>query len=189
MSASVPVYLLTSLASPQAGALPPDQAPQSSRMTLSLPESGLAASLSFGWLRVSLNAPLSEPVLAMSTMPSGALSPGRRPETVNSAVLSALLPIVSVPVLKVFAGLADEAVKSAPEATVTPTAASTVPSVARVRRGCRESVARRDIGLRGLDGERLRGSRLAGGGEEGGSAVCDVIGWMHQTLKSANAPT
>jgi hypothetical protein len=55
------------------------------------------------------------------------------------------LDIVSVPALKVLAGFADEAVKSAPEATVRPTAASTVASAPSVRRGCRTSMAKRDM--------------------------------------------
>src|SRR3954470_15831893 len=82
----------------------------------------------------------------MSTVPV-VVSVGRMPLSDRIAELALLLDIVSVPVLNVLAGFADDAVKSAPEATVTPTAASTVASVARVRRGCRESVARRDMGL------------------------------------------
>src|SRR3954471_22375691 len=178
MSASVPVYLLTSLASPQTGAVVPLQVPQSSRMTLSLADSGLAASLSFGAPRVSVNGLASEPVFAMSTTPSGAASPGRRPEAANRAVLSALLDIVSVPVLNTFDGFAEAAVKSAPDATVTPTAASAVASVASVRRGCRERMARRDMGLpvEGC-GSAGGGNRARAGGREiAGSTVTEFIG-------------
>ena len=139
----MPVYLLTSSESPQTGGVLPLKAPQSSTVTFSCCESGWAESLSFGVPTDSVKSPLSEPVLAMSTVPTEAASPGRIPEAVRIAD-DWLSDMVSVPVEKTFAGLAEEAVKSAPEATVTPTAASTVASVARVRRGCRESVARRD---------------------------------------------
>ena len=45
------------------------------------------------------------------------------------------LDIVSVPVVNVLLGFADVAVKSAPEAAVTPTATSTVARAASVRLG------------------------------------------------------
>src|SRR3954468_11203473 len=102
----------------------------------------------------------------MSTVPV-VVSVGRMPLSDRIAELALLLDIVSVPVLNTFAGFADDAVKSAPEATVTPTAASTVASVASVRRGCRVSGAR-DMGLQGrIEGGRRFGSRLAGGSEGG----------------------
>src|ERR1700754_3381651 len=158
---------------------------------LSLLDSGLVESLSTGVPRVSVNAPLSERVLAMSTVPTVGAPPGRMFEAVSTALLAALLNCDSVPVLNTFAGFADEAVKSAPEATVTPTAASTVASVARVRRGCRVSGAR-DMGLPGGSDRRAAylWSHLAGGSEGGfGSAVVPVIGWNRVQQQSANAPT
>ena len=115
-AATVPVYLVTSSLSPQVGAVEPLKTPQSSMTALSLPDSGLAASLSLGVSRLSVKTPLSEPVLAMSTVPSDAAAPGRRPLAVSTAAFSLELDIVSVPVLNVLAALADWAVKSAPEA-------------------------------------------------------------------------
>src|SRR4051812_29076607 len=129
------MYLLTSSASPQTGAVEPLKTPQSSMTALSLPDSGFVVSESVGVPRVSVKAPLSVPVLAMSTVPSAGASPGRRPEAVRIAVLDALLDIASVPVLNVLAAFADDAGKSAPEATVTPTAARTVARAASARRG------------------------------------------------------
>ena len=85
--------------------------------------------------RVSVNAPEREPVLAMSTVPETGGSPGRRSPAVRIAAFSRLFDIVSVPVVKVLAGFAAVAVKSAPEAAVRPPAASTVASAASVRRG------------------------------------------------------
>src|SRR6266545_2424506 len=86
----------------------------------------------------------------MSTVPVDE-SPGRRFDAVKTAALSALLDVDSVPVEKVLAGLADWAVKSAPEATVRPAAARTVASAPSVRRGRLTSRARRDMETDFLD--------------------------------------
>src|SRR5689334_1340616 len=123
--------------------------PQSVTVTFSFADSGFVVSLSTGVPRVSENVPASEPVLAMSTVPTAGVPPGLRLEAVRIAEFAALSYIDSVPALNVLAGFAEAAVKSAPEATVTPTATSTVASVARVRRGCRVSGARRVMELPG----------------------------------------
>ena len=68
-------------------------------------------------MRESVNAPDRPPVFWMSTVPVAAVPPGRRPEAVRTAVPSLEFAMVSVPDEKVFDGLADEAVKSAPEPT------------------------------------------------------------------------
>src|SRR4051794_34827745 len=114
----------------------------------------------------------------MSTVPVAGVPPGRRLEAVRIALLAALLNCDSVPVLNTFDGFADAAVKSAPEATVTPTAASTVASVARVRRGCRGRGGR-DMGLQGrMEGGRpLREPSRRRERGRGGSAVTPAIGW------------
>src|SRR5215212_6140910 len=54
--------------------------------------------------------------------------------------------MLSVPAAKVFAGLADEAVKSAPEPTTAPTASSSVSSAPSASRGLAMMKRRRDIG-------------------------------------------
>src|SRR3954469_23457856 len=144
ISASVPEYLTTSSASPQLGAVPSvANVPQSLTTRLSLAESGFVTSVSTGVLLVSVKAPPRLPVFLMSTVPA-AVPPGRRLDAVRTARLSALLDIDSVPVEKVLAGLADCAVKSAPDATVRPVAARTVARAPRVRRGRLTSRARRD---------------------------------------------
>src|SRR5215207_3165374 len=175
MSAIVPEYLLTSLPSPQTGVVETLNVPQSSITTLSLPASGLTASVLVTVPRASVKTPSSEPVFSMSTVPS-LVSPGRMPEAVRIAASARLLDIVSVPVLNVLAGLAEEAVKSAPDATVTPTAVVTVASTARVRRGCRTRWARRDMILLGDCGRQLFAA-----------AIC--FGGTQTSLKSGNAPT
>ena len=70
MSAIVPVYLLTSSPSPQVGVTATVNVPQSSMTTLSLPASGLVASVLVTVPRASVKTPLSEPVFSMSTVPS-----------------------------------------------------------------------------------------------------------------------
>src|SRR5689334_15324537 len=127
MAASVPVYLTGSPAS-QLGGLPATKAPQSTTLTLSFADSGLALSLSVIVPRVSVKAPERVPELPMSTWPVRAGSPGRMSVAVNSAEPASELYIASVPVAKDVDGLADEAVKSAPDAAVMPTATRTVAS-------------------------------------------------------------
>src|SRR5690242_9895226 len=105
----------------------------------------------------------------MSTVPTAGVPPGLRLDAVRIAEFAALSYIDSVPALNVLAGFAEAAVKSAPEATVTPTATSTVASVARVRRGCRVSGARRVMELPGRirigNGTAWEPSRLEGARE------------------------
>ena len=72
--------------------------------------------------------PLSEPVFSMSTVPVWAASPGRRLLADSTATPSLELPIVSVPEAKVFAGLAEVALKSAPEPTTAVAASRSVRS-------------------------------------------------------------
>ena len=72
--------------------------------------------------------PLSEPVFAMSTVPVWAASPGRRLLADRTATPSLELPIVSVPEANVFAGLAEVALKSAPEPTTAVAASRSVRS-------------------------------------------------------------
>ena len=55
------------------------------------------------------------------------------------------LLMVSVPAVKVLPALAVDAVKSAPEAPVTPTATRTVARAARLRRGFALRLLKRDI--------------------------------------------
>src|SRR3954471_23959939 len=97
----------------------------------------------------SVNAPGRLPVFWMSTVPE-AVSPGFMFGMVNTA-LDELLPMPSVPAVKVFEGFAALAVKFAPDPTVIPTAARTTASAAMVRRGCAARADRRDTqGLRGM---------------------------------------
>jgi hypothetical protein len=85
----------------QVGAVAPLKTPQSSTLRSSWP-SRAPVSTTFDVERV--NVPGTLPVLAMSTVPL-TLSPGFRFVALNSA-LEALLPIVSVPAVKVLAGFA-----------------------------------------------------------------------------------
>src|SRR3954453_19091864 len=97
----------------------------------------------------SVKVPGRLPVFWMSTVP-GTVSPGLRLVALNSA-LDELLPMPSVPAVKVFEGFAALAVKFAPDPTVMPTAARTTASAAMVRRGCAARADRRDTqGLRGM---------------------------------------
>src|SRR4051812_479626 len=171
MAASVPVYL-TGSATSQVGAVAPTYAPQSTSLTFSLPERGLTVSLSVGVPRVSVKVPDSEPPLPTSTVPTRAGSPGRMSVAeVKIAWPSLLFEIDSVPVANVVFGLAEDAVKSAPDAAVIPTATSTVASAASVRLGRSTRACRRDMRgmtllVRGMDGRRRGRSayprRLAG---------------------------
>jgi hypothetical protein len=102
---------------------------------LSISDSGFVPSVSSGVPRVSVKAPDSVPLLPMSTVPVRGVSPGFMPEAARIAAAGLLFEIDSVPVVKVFEGFAEVAVKSAPEAAVMPTATSTVASAASVRRG------------------------------------------------------
>ena len=95
----------------------PTNVPQSTTVTLSLAESGLTASESTGVVRESVKAPARLPVFSMSTVPVAAVPPGLRSLAVRTAVPSLEFRIDSVPEANVFAGLAEEAVKSAPEPT------------------------------------------------------------------------
>src|SRR4051794_4706428 len=133
----------------QVGAVVPEKSPQSSTLRSSWPS---RAPVSTGLDVESVNVPGTLPVLAMSTVPE-TLSPGFMFGAVNSA-LDALLPMVSVPLVKVLDGLAACAVKFAPEPTVMPTAASTTASAPMVRRGCAARADRRDTGTASEEGER-----------------------------------
>src|SRR3954471_16362726 len=109
MADSLPVYLTWSLASPHVEGVAPANAAQSTTLTLSLPDSGLPVSLSFGVPRVSVNAPDSEPPLPTSTVPTRAGSPGRMSVAdVKIAAPSLVFEMDSVPVANVVLGLADE---------------------------------------------------------------------------------
>src|SRR3954453_12387988 len=125
----------------QVGAVVPEKSPQFSTLRSSWPS---RAPVSTGLEVESVNVPGTLPVLAMSTVPL-TLSPGVRFGAVNSA-LDELLPIVSVPAVKVLAGLAACAVKFAPEPTVMPTAARTTASAPMVRPGWAARADRRDTG-------------------------------------------
>ena len=92
---------------PQAGAVEPENAPQSRTTMRSLPDSGFAPSESSTAPRVSVNSPDSVPVLAMSTVPTVAASPGRMPAALRTAAPALSFDIVSEPVANVFAGFAD----------------------------------------------------------------------------------
>src|SRR5690242_12724840 len=125
-------------------------------LTLSLADSGFAPSLSVGVPRVSVKLPERLPALPTSTVPTRAGSPGRMSVAdVKMAVPSLVFEIDSVPVANVVFGLADVAVKSAPEAAVIPTATSTVASAASVRLGRSTRACRRD-----MRGETLLGTGL-----------------------------
>ena len=100
-----------------------------------MPDSGFEPSLSTGVPRLTVKAPERLPVLPMSTWPVRAASPGFMPPALRIAAPGLEFDIVSVPVAKLLLGFAEVAVKSAPEAAVTPTATSTVASAASVRRG------------------------------------------------------
>src|SRR3954451_15211879 len=126
----------------QVGAVVPEKSPQSSTLRSSWPS---RAPVSTGFEVDSVNVPGTLPVLAMSTVPE-TLSPGFMFGALKSA-LEALLPMVSVPAVKVLAGLAACAVKFAPEPTVMPTAARTTASAPTVRRGCAARAERRDTGV------------------------------------------
>src|SRR5262245_66531266 len=82
------------------------------------------------------------PVFWISTVPV-LVSPGLRFVALRMA-LDALLPIASVPAVKVLAGFAECAVKFAPDPTVMPTAARTTARAPMVRRGCAGSAGRGD---------------------------------------------
>jgi hypothetical protein len=75
------------------------------------------------------------PVFSMSTVPVCAGAPGFRLDGLKMAAPPRLLSMVRLPAVNVFAGFADSAVKSAPDPTATPTAASAVASAAVVRLG------------------------------------------------------
>src|SRR6185503_16994486 len=92
----------------------------------------------------SVNVPGMLPVFWMSTVPV-LTSPGLRLVALRMA-LEALLPIASVPAVKVLAGFAECAVKFAPDPTVMPTAARTTARAPMVRRGCAARAERRDTG-------------------------------------------
>src|SRR5919199_2745543 len=144
MAASVPLYLTGSLPS-QVGA-PDANVPQSTTLTSSLPDSGLALSESTGVPRVTVKLPESVPAFWMSTVLVRAGSAGRMSVAdVKIAAPSFELSIVSVPVANVVFGLADVALKFAPEAAVMPTAASTVARAASVRLGRSTRAWRRDM--------------------------------------------
>jgi hypothetical protein len=74
------------------------------------------------------------PSFSMSTVPVCGAPPGFMFDGLKTAAASLELSIVSVPAVNVFAGLALWLVKSAPEPTATPAAASAVASAASVRR-------------------------------------------------------
>src|SRR3954447_4442967 len=164
IAASVPVYLVVSSLSPHTGGVAPVNVPQSVTTTSSLADSGLAPSESLPVPRESVNVPLSEPVFWMSTRPVLAGPPGRMLLALSTAVAALELPIVSVPEANVFAGFADEAVKSAPEPTTAPAASSSVKSAPSARRGCAARAFRRD----------MRFGSLAWGGalDESGASCC-----------------
>src|SRR5215207_243512 len=143
MAASVPLYLTGS--PPAHVGVPDEKSPQSTTVTLSLPDSGFVESLSTGVPRVSVKAPARLPVLPMSTVPVAAGPPGRSPLAVRTAAAGLEFEIDSEPVANVLPGFADVAVKSAPEAAVTPTATNTVASAASVRRGRWTRTCSRDI--------------------------------------------
>src|SRR4051794_22243460 len=119
----------------------------------------------------------------MSTTP-GTLSPGLRLGALRTA-LAALLPMSSVPVVNVLAGLAACAVKSAPDPTVIPTAARTTASALMVRRGCAARADRRDTGgLRGGGtGDTAAGvavqARTPSGLQPGGAGARDPLRQSH----------
>src|SRR5919199_3255330 len=125
----------------QVGAVLPFQTPQSSTLRSSWPSRPFA---SVTFEVPSVKAPDRLPVFWMSTVPV-TVSPGRMFDELKSA-LEELLPMLSVPAVKVLAGLAALAVKFAPDPTVMPTAARTTASAAMVRRGCAASADRRDTG-------------------------------------------
>src|SRR3954462_9570296 len=137
----------------QFGAVEPLKRPQSSTLRSSWPSS---APVSTAFEVESVNVPGTLPVFAMSTVPL-TLSPGFMFGALNSA-LEELLPIVSVPAVKVLAGLAACAVKFAPEPTVMPTAARTTASAPTVRRGGAAREDRRDTGT-ASDGGGGNGTR------------------------------
>src|SRR5919202_4113817 len=123
----------------QVGAVVPFQRPQSSTLRSSWPSRPFG---SVAFEVPSVNAPDRLPVFWMSTVPV-TVSPGRMFDELKSA-LDELLPMLSVPAVKVLAGFAALAVKFAPDPTVIPTAARTTASAAMVRRGCAASADRRD---------------------------------------------
>ena len=85
---------------------------------------------------LSVKAPLSVPVFLISTSPVVVGSPGFMFEAVEDRGAGLVVArCVIVPAVKVLPAFADEAVKFAPEAPVTPTATRTVARAARVRRG------------------------------------------------------
>src|SRR5262245_331160 len=138
-------YLATSSPSPQTGGVAPTKVPQSVTVRLSLADSGLVLSESTGAVRESVKEPLRPPVFWMSTVPVELL-PGRRLLAVSTAVPSLELRMLSVPAEKVFAGLAEEAVKSAPEPTTAAAASSSVSRAPSASRGLAARKRRRDIG-------------------------------------------
>src|SRR3954454_6727428 len=144
MSAIVPEYLVTSSPSVHDGGVAPVNVPQSSTVSASLPESGLTASESVTGPRARANVPLSEPVFWMSTSPV-ALPPGRRFDAVSTAELALEFTIDSVPVANVLAGLAEAAVKSAPEPITAPAARRSVTSAPSAMRGVPARIFRRDM--------------------------------------------
>ena len=85
--------------------------------------------------RESANVAPMLPVLAMSTVPVCGAPPGTMSAGLKIAASSRELSMVSVPAVNVLLGLALRLVKSAPDPTATPAAASAVASAATVRRG------------------------------------------------------
>src|SRR5215210_4333906 len=82
----------------------------------------------------SVNAPETEPVFLMSTVPV-AVPPGLRPEAVRTAVPALLLDWLIVPALNTLDGLALAELKFAPDPTAMPVAARTPTKPAMTLRG------------------------------------------------------
>jgi hypothetical protein len=93
-----------------------------------------------------VKAPESEPSFLMSTVPVVAGSPGRMLDAVRTARPSLEFRIRSVPAENVFAGLADEAVKLAPEPTTAPTERASVSRAPSAVRGLLARSSSRDMG-------------------------------------------
>src|SRR3954470_13200851 len=145
MSVTVPVYRVTSPASPQTG-VPREKSPQSTTVRFSLSDIGFEPSVFETVPLLRTNGALSEPVFWMSTVPVVAGSPGRMFEAVRIAAPAFELSIDSVPAAKVLLGLALCALKFAPDAAVMPTATSRVARAASARRGLAATTVIRDMG-------------------------------------------
>jgi hypothetical protein len=112
-----------------------------------LPDSGFATSESIGVVRPTVKTPLRSPSFWMSTVPTEGVPAGLRLPAERIAVPSLELSIVSVPEANVFAGFADDAVKSAPEPTTAPAASRSVRRAPSAMRGWAARTLRRDRGM------------------------------------------